>query len=181
MEVLCVYETLVPDYAKQELDLIKKKFLRRGDRPRNFHKLLDRNEFLLASWRRSGTFQQNRVCLYRPRNGRNTAWLRFYPRCDRRHSHDPGPQGKNPGTICPIKKQLEMPRFPIRKESSSEDDGMLRGTISESDYTHITKVLRLGAGDRITVFDTESTEYEGIIRDISSKTIALRVHDTRRL
>ena len=74
-----------------------------------------------------------------------------------------------------------MPRFPIRKESSPEDDGMLRGTISESDYTHITKVLRLGAGDRITVFDTESTEYEGIIRDISSKTIALRVHDTRRL
>ena len=55
-----------------------------------------------------------------------------------------------------------MPRFPIRKEpSSSEDDGMLRGTISESDYAHITKVLRLGAGDRITVFDTESTEYEG--------------------
>ncbi len=26
VEVLCVYETLVPDYAKQELDLIKKKF-----------------------------------------------------------------------------------------------------------------------------------------------------------
>ena len=60
-----------------------------------------------------------------------------------------------------------MPRFPIRKESSPEDDGMLRGTISESDYTHITKVLRLGEGDRITVFDTESTEYEGIISGIS--------------
>ena len=74
-----------------------------------------------------------------------------------------------------------MPRFPIRKESSSEDDGMLRGTISESDYTHITKVLRLGEGDRITVFDTKSLEYEGVIMDISSKTIALRVHDTRRL
>ncbi len=74
-----------------------------------------------------------------------------------------------------------MPRFPIRKKPSSEDDGVLRGTISESDYTHITKVLRLGAGDRITVFDAESTEYEGILTDISSKTIALRVHDTRRL
>ena len=58
---------------------------------------------------------------------------------------------------------------------------MLRGTISESDYTHITKVLRLGAGDRITVFDTESTEYEGILTDISSEAIALRVHNTRRL
>ena len=56
-----------------------------------------------------------------------------------------------------------MPRFPIRKESSSEDDGMLRGTISESDYTHITKVLRLGEGDRITVFDTEFLEYNGYL------------------
>ena len=74
-----------------------------------------------------------------------------------------------------------MPRFPIRKEPVSEDDGMLRGTISESDYTHITKVLRFGEGDRITVFDTEPTEYEGVITDISSKTIALRVHNTRQL
>lgn len=74
-----------------------------------------------------------------------------------------------------------MPRFPIRKEPSTEDDGSLRGTISESDYTHITKVLRLGTGDRITVFDTEYTEYECTIKDISTGTIALRVHDTRRL
>lgn len=74
-----------------------------------------------------------------------------------------------------------MPRFPIRKEPSTEDDGTLRGTISESDYTHITKILRLGAGDRITVFDTESTEYEGTITDISSGTIALMVHDARLL
>ena len=75
-----------------------------------------------------------------------------------------------------------MPRFPIRKNpSSSEDDGMLRGTISESDYTHITKVLRLGGGDRITVFDTESTEYEGTITELTPLTIALQVHDTRIL
>ncbi len=74
-----------------------------------------------------------------------------------------------------------MPRFPIRKDPYPEDGGILRGTISESDSTHITKVLRLGAGDRITVFDAESTEYEGTITDISSGTIALRVHDTRLL
>ena len=74
-----------------------------------------------------------------------------------------------------------MPRFPIRKEPSSEDGGVVRGTISESDYTHITKVLRLGAGDRITVFDTESTEYEGTITDLSLGTIALQVHNTRLL
>lgn len=74
-----------------------------------------------------------------------------------------------------------MPRFPIRKEPSTEDDGILHGTISESDYTHITKVLRLGPGDRITVFDTESTEYEGTITEISSGTIALQVHNTRLL
>ena len=74
-----------------------------------------------------------------------------------------------------------MPRFPIRKESASEDDGTLRGTLSESDYTHITKVLRLGTGDRLIVFDAESTEYEGTITDISPGTIALQVHDTRLL
>ena len=74
-----------------------------------------------------------------------------------------------------------MPRFPIIKDLSSEDDGILLGTISESDYTHITKVLRLAAGDRITVFDTESLEYEGVIMDISSGTIAVQVADTRRL
>lgn len=74
-----------------------------------------------------------------------------------------------------------MPRFPIRKEPSAEDDGTLRGTISESDYTHITKVLRLGTGDRITVFDAESIEYEGTITDMSPGTIALRVQDTRLL
>lgn len=74
-----------------------------------------------------------------------------------------------------------MPRFPIRKEPASEDDGMLRGTISESDYTHITKVLRLATGDRITVFDTESIEYEGVIMDISSGAIAVQVDNTRHL
>ncbi|MXW43952.1 MAG: 16S rRNA (uracil(1498)-N(3))-methyltransferase [Candidatus Dadabacteria bacterium] len=74
-----------------------------------------------------------------------------------------------------------MPRFPIRKEPSTEDDGTLHGTISESDYTHITKVLRLAAGDRITVFDTESIEYEGVIMDISSGTIAVKVDSTLRL
>lgn len=74
-----------------------------------------------------------------------------------------------------------MPRFPIRKEPSSQDDGILRGTISKSDYTHITKVLRFGTGDRITVFDAESVEYEGIIMDISSETITIRVQNTRQL
>lgn len=74
-----------------------------------------------------------------------------------------------------------MPRFPIRKNLFSEEDRILRGTISQSDYTHITKVLRLTAGDRITVFDTESIEYEGVIMDISSGTIAVQVDNTLRL
>ena len=74
-----------------------------------------------------------------------------------------------------------MPRFPITRTLFSEDDRILHGTISESDYTHITKVLRLAAGDRIAVFDTESIEHEGVIMDISSGTIALQVDNTRRL
>lgn len=74
-----------------------------------------------------------------------------------------------------------MPRFPIIENLFSEADGILRGTISESDYTHITKVLRLAAGDRVTVFNTKSIEYEGVLIDISSRTIALQIDNTRRL
>ncbi len=71
-----------------------------------------------------------------------------------------------------------MPRFSIRKDSIAEDEGMLRGTISQSEYLHITKVLRLGVGDRIIVFDNESTEYKGIIENISSEFIAIRIQSS---
>ena len=111
VEVLCVYETLVPDYSKQELDVIKEKLSDAEDRSRNVHKLLDRNEFLFASRERPGAFRQDRVCLHRSRNGRNAAKLRFHPRRNRRHSHDPWAQGKNPGPIPLIKGGLECPDF----------------------------------------------------------------------
>ena len=71
-----------------------------------------------------------------------------------------------------------MPGFSIRKKLFSENNKRLRGIMSESDCTHITKVLRLGTGDRITVFDAESTEYESTITDISPEIIALHVHST---
>jgi len=74
-----------------------------------------------------------------------------------------------------------MSRFPIRKDSISEDNGILHGTISKSDYTHMTKVLRLGEGNLITVFDNEGLEYEGIITDMSSETISIRINSTHQL
>ncbi len=72
-----------------------------------------------------------------------------------------------------------MPRFPIGKKFVSKGGKVLRGIISPSDYSHITKVLRLKPGDRITVFDEECFEYHGVISNIYSGTIELCVDDFR--
>lgn len=73
-----------------------------------------------------------------------------------------------------------MPRFPVTGNLVSEDGATLRGTISESDHAHITRVMRLGPGDPITVFDEKSFEYEGRIKNISAGNIEVEVLDSRR-
>ena len=73
-----------------------------------------------------------------------------------------------------------MPRFPVTGNLVSEDGGTLKGTISESDHSHITRVLRLGPGDSITVFDEKSFEYEGRIKNISTENIEMEILDSRR-
>lgn len=73
-----------------------------------------------------------------------------------------------------------MPRFPVTRNLVSEDGGTLIGSVSESDHAHITRVLRLGPGDPITVFDEKSFEYEGRIKNISTRNIEVEVLDSRR-
>ena len=73
-----------------------------------------------------------------------------------------------------------MPRFPVIRNLVSEDGGTLTGSVSESDHAHITRVLRLGPGDPITVFDEKSFEYEGRIKNISTRNIEVEVLDSRR-
>lgn len=73
-----------------------------------------------------------------------------------------------------------MPRFPVTGSFVSEDGGTLFGIISESDRAHITRVLRLGPGDPITVFDADSLECEGRIRSISTRNIEVEILDSRR-
>jgi 16S rRNA (uracil1498-N3)-methyltransferase len=55
-----------------------------------------------------------------------------------------------------------MPRFPVRENQINYDKAVITG----SDFKHIVKVLRLKAGDEIILFDANSTEYYGKIREI---------------
>lgn len=73
-----------------------------------------------------------------------------------------------------------MPRIPIAKNMISANGEILSGTISAGDYAHMTKVMRLGPGDVVTVFDGESLEYEGRIKSISSERLTLEVRNARR-
>jgi len=55
-----------------------------------------------------------------------------------------------------------MPRFSVKENQINNDKAVITG----SDFKHIVKVLRLKAGDEITLFDANSTEYYGKIREI---------------
>jgi 16S rRNA (uracil1498-N3)-methyltransferase len=44
-----------------------------------------------------------------------------------------------------------------------------RGRIDGQEFTHLKKVLRLGAGDRIVVFDDAGWEHEAVIRELSTE------------
>lgn len=67
-----------------------------------------------------------------------------------------------------------MPRFPVKNEQISGNIA----SISGSDYRHITKVLRLKRGDSITLFDEDSTEYSGNIKQINQKDILVEIKES---
>lgn len=48
-----------------------------------------------------------------------------------------------------------MPRFPVDAKSIVDNKAVITGP----DHRHIIKALRLKAGDAITLFDSDSTEY----------------------
>ena len=64
-----------------------------------------------------------------------------------------------------------MPRFPISEDQVINNRAIISGT----DYKHIVKVLRLKPGDEITLFNSNSIEYHGKIREISKMDILVDI------
>jgi len=70
-----------------------------------------------------------------------------------------------------------MPRFPIAENKINDNKALISGT----DYKHIVKVLRHNPGDQITLFDTNSAEYYGKIREISKRDILIDIIQTKKV
>ena len=70
-----------------------------------------------------------------------------------------------------------MPRFPISTHQLSNNTA----TVTGDDYKHIVKVLRLKAGDQITLFDNTSMEYYGVIKEIGKKDILIDINDQKKV
>lgn len=58
-----------------------------------------------------------------------------------------------------------MPRFFIPKQNIQDK----KGTVTGQELEHLRKVLRLRPGDRVTLFDDEGWEHEGIIQFYTAK------------
>ncbi len=70
-----------------------------------------------------------------------------------------------------------MPRFPIAENQVNNHEALISGT----DYKHIVKVLRLKTGDEITLFDINSTEYYGKIKEIGKRDIIVAIERSRQV
>lgn len=70
-----------------------------------------------------------------------------------------------------------MPRFPIDQSRINNNEALITGT----DYRHIVKVLRLNTGDEITLFDNNSSEYRGRIREIGKREIWVEIIESREV
>src|SRR5687768_4978419 len=58
-----------------------------------------------------------------------------------------------------------MARFFVPKKNLRETRGLIDG----QEFMHLKKVLRLGPGDRITVFDDSGWEHDAVIRGLSAQ------------
>lgn len=67
-----------------------------------------------------------------------------------------------------------MPRFPITENQVNDNEAFISGT----DYKHIVKVLRLKPGDPVTLFDSNSKQYYGKIREISKREVIVDIEHT---
>lgn len=70
-----------------------------------------------------------------------------------------------------------MPRFPIAENQIDNNEARISGT----DYKHMVKVLRLKPGDEITLFDSNSTEYQGKIREIGKREIFIDIESSNKV
>lgn len=64
-----------------------------------------------------------------------------------------------------------MPRFFVPTENVSDGKIIING----GDAMHITRSLRMTRGERLTVCDSSSTEYECVISDISADTVTVDI------
>ena len=70
-----------------------------------------------------------------------------------------------------------MPRFPISEDQVINNRAIISGT----DYKHIVKVLRLKPGDKITLFNSNSIEYHGKIREIGKMDILVDIEHSEHI
>ena len=64
-----------------------------------------------------------------------------------------------------------MPRFPIEQDNITNNQALISG----NDYRQIVKVLRLKQGDNITLFDSNSMEYYGEIKEINKLEVKIEI------
>ncbi len=70
-----------------------------------------------------------------------------------------------------------MPRFPVEKNCVKDN----KAVISGPDQKHIVKVLRLRAGDDITLFDRDSMEYYGKISSIGKNELEVEIYASEKV
>jgi 16S rRNA (uracil1498-N3)-methyltransferase len=64
-----------------------------------------------------------------------------------------------------------MPRFFVSKKNIQDD----KGTIAGQGLRHLRKVLRLRPGDRVTLFDGEGWEHEGIVQSYTAQVGEIKI------
>jgi 16S rRNA (uracil1498-N3)-methyltransferase len=64
-----------------------------------------------------------------------------------------------------------MARFFVPKKNLRETRGLIDG----QEFMHLKKVLRLGPGDRITVFDDSGWEHDAVIRGLSAQQAEIEI------
>ena len=69
-----------------------------------------------------------------------------------------------------------MPRFFVPKKDIHDN----RGEITGPEFDHLTKVLRLRPGDRVTLFDDEGWEHEGVLRSSAARSGEIEILDSYR-
>ena len=69
-----------------------------------------------------------------------------------------------------------MARFFVPKKNLREK----KGTIGGAELEHMRKVLRLRPGDRVTLFDDEGWEHEGVIRSYTEKLGEVEILESAR-